>query len=175
MVAAANAPEPVILGAAAPASLRESSTKPEQDSHEAEARAARAPWDEIAKLQAAVFEALGGSNQVLVSMLSDGEWSVEGNDLIIKIAQSQTVLDIALGSEAKRLAVAAASGVLKRAMKLKIVPGTVAAQENKRNGATRAAGGPGGRSRAEQDPVVRRMQEKFGAEIRAVIDYREKR
>jgi hypothetical protein len=30
------------------------------------------------------------------------------------------------------------------------------------------------RSRAEQDPVVQRMQEKFGAEIRTVIDYREK-
>jgi hypothetical protein len=30
------------------------------------------------------------------------------------------------------------------------------------------------RSRAEQDPVVQEMQEKFGAEIRTVIDYREK-
>jgi hypothetical protein len=30
------------------------------------------------------------------------------------------------------------------------------------------------RSRAEQDPVVQRMKEKFGAEIRTVIDYREK-
>jgi len=30
------------------------------------------------------------------------------------------------------------------------------------------------RSRAEQDPIVQRMKEKFGAEIRTVIDYREK-
>jgi len=30
------------------------------------------------------------------------------------------------------------------------------------------------RSRAEQDPIVRSMQEKFGAEIRTVIDYRDK-
>jgi hypothetical protein len=37
------------------------------------------------------------------------------------------------------------------------------------------AGGPGGRGRAEQDPVVQRMKEKFGAQIRTVIDYREKR
>jgi hypothetical protein len=37
------------------------------------------------------------------------------------------------------------------------------------------APGPGGRSRAEQDLVVRRLQEKFGAEIRTVIDYKEKR
>jgi hypothetical protein len=33
----------------------------------------------------------------------------------------------------------------------------------------------GGRGRAEQDPVVRRMQEKFGAEIRTIIDYKNKR
>jgi hypothetical protein len=33
----------------------------------------------------------------------------------------------------------------------------------------------GGRNRAEQEPVVRRMKEKFGAEIRTIIDYKEKR
>ena len=61
-------------------------------------------------------------------------------------------------------------------VKLKIVPGaTVVPQENKRNGAASVANGPGGRGRAEQDPVVQRMREKFGAQIRTVIDYREKR
>jgi hypothetical protein len=35
--------------------------------------------------------------------------------------------------------------------------------------------GVGGRGRAQQDVVVRRLQEKFGAEIRTVIDYKEKR
>jgi len=30
------------------------------------------------------------------------------------------------------------------------------------------------RGRAEQDPIVQRMKEKFKAEIRTVIDYREK-
>jgi hypothetical protein len=34
--------------------------------------------------------------------------------------------------------------------------------------------GAGARSRAAEDPMVRRMQEKFGAEIRTVIDHREK-
>ena len=33
----------------------------------------------------------------------------------------------------------------------------------------------GGRGRAEQDPVVNRMKEKFGAEIRTIIDYKDKR
>jgi DNA polymerase-3 subunit gamma/tau len=178
IVAAASVPEPVIMGSAAPATLRETSPEPEKSSQPSEPQPARAaPWDEIARLQAAVLQALTDGNQhILVSMLSGGEWSVEANDLVIKVPESQTVVDMSLGPEAKRLAIASASGVLGRAMKLKIVSGaTVAAPENKRNGAARAGAGPGGRSRAEQDPVVRRIQEKFGAEIRTVIDYREKR
>ena len=129
------------------------------------------------RLQNAVLQALADGNQrILVSMLSAGEWSVQGNEVVIKIAESQTVVDMSLGPDAKRLAIASASGVLGRPVKLKVVPGaTVAPQENKRNGGAPRPNGPSGRGRAEQDPVVKRMQEKFGAEIRTVIDYKEKR
>ncbi|MGB8989305.1 MAG: DNA polymerase III subunit gamma/tau [Candidatus Sulfotelmatobacter sp.] len=132
------------------------------------------------RLKNAVLQALMDGNQrILVSMLEAGEWSVEGNEVVIKLSESQTVIDMSLGADARRLAIAAASGVLGRAVKLKIVPGaTVAPPEGQRNGGTRTAGtnsGVGGRSRAEQDAVVRRLREKFGAEIRTVIDYKEKR
>jgi DNA polymerase III subunit gamma/tau len=132
------------------------------------------------RLKNAVLQALTDGNQrILVSMLEAGEWSVEGNEVVIKLSESQTVVDMSLGADARRLAIAAASGVLGRAVKLKIVPGaTVAPSEGQRNGGTRTAGinsGVGGRSRAEQDAVVRRLREKFGAEIRTVIDYKEKR
>jgi DNA polymerase-3 subunit gamma/tau len=132
---------------------------------------------EIDKVQAAVLQALVDGNQrILATMLSEGEWSVQGNDLIIKVAESQTVVDMSLGPDAKRLSIAAASGVLGRAVKLKVVAGATAiTQEAKRNGPILPTLGPGGRGRAEQDPIVRRMQEKFGAAIRTVIDYREKR
>jgi|HubBroStandDraft_1064217.scaffolds.fasta_scaffold04248_5 DNA polymerase-3 subunit gamma/tau len=132
---------------------------------------------DLDRLQAAVLQALTDGNQrILVSMLSAGEWSVQGNEVVIKIAESQTVVDMSLGSDARRLAIASASGVLGRAVKLRVVPGAAVAQQpNKRNGGAPTASGPGGRGRAEQDAVVRRMQEKFGAEIRTVIDYREKR
>jgi len=131
---------------------------------------------ETEKLQTAVLQALTNANQrILVSMLSGGEWSIQGPEVIIKVAESQTVVDLSLGQEGKRIAIAAASGVLGRAVKLKVVPGTTVVREEKKNGVPRLAAGPGGRSRAEQDPIVRRMQEKFGAEIRTVIDYRDKR
>jgi len=65
--------------------------------------------------------------------------------------------------------------VLGRAVKLKVVPGATVVPQEKKNGSTSLPSGPGGRGRAEQDPIVQRMREKFGAEIRTVIDYREKR
>jgi len=135
----------------------------------------------IDRLQAAVLQALMDGNQrILVSMLEAGEWGVEGNEVVIKVSESQTVVDMSLGAEARRLAIASASGLLGRAVKLKIVPGlNVATTDAKSNGNTAKFSGTnsavGGRGRAEQDAVVRRLQEKFGAAIRTVIDYKEKR
>jgi DNA polymerase-3 subunit gamma/tau len=137
--------------------------------------------DLLDKLQAAVLQALADGNQrILVSMLEAGEWSVQANEVVIKIAESQTLIDMSLSPEARRLAIASASGVLGRAVKLRIVPGATLAPEGKRNGssarpASSNANPATGRSRAEHDPVVQRMREKFGAEIRTVIDYKEKR
>ena len=108
---------------------------------------------------------------MLASMLESGEWQVEGSQLVIKVASSATVIDMSLGADAKRLVIATASGVLGRPMKLSLIPGATV-QSVPKNGAP--ANG-GGRSRAEQDPIVRRMKEKFGAEIRTIIDYKEKR
>jgi DNA polymerase-3 subunit gamma/tau len=184
--------QPVIMGATAPAAQR--SAEPEEASHnsisaiavaeaelESQEETQSAPVmasdssGQIEKLQTAVLQALTDANQrILVSMLSSGEWSVQGNEVVVKVGESQTVVDMSLGPEGRRIAIAAASGVLGRAMKLKVIPGATVAPQEKKNG-VRLAPGPGGRNRAEQDPVVRRMQEKFGAEIRTVIDYREKR
>ena len=121
-------------------------------------------------LRSSVLNALG-AHQMLVSMLEGGEWRVEGNELVIKVASSATIIDMTLGAEAKKIAMATASGVLGRPIKLRVVPGGTV----QNSPATRAPANGGGRSRAEQEPVVRRMKEKFGAEIRTIIDYKEKR
>ena len=123
---------------------------------------------------------MDGNQRILVSMLEAGEWSVDGNEVVVKVAESQTVVDMSLGADARRLAMASASGVLGRAVKLKIIAGSaVVVSGGQSNGSGVKSGGAnsgmGGRGRAEQDAVVRRLQEKFGAEIRTVIDYKEKR
>ncbi len=203
IVAAANNPEPIIMGSAAPAPMRdpvpdpttepndlagqptvgaikssapEPRPQPEPEVMAMPPTAVAPAAPQLEHLQNAVLQALTDGNQrILVSMLSAGEWSVQGNELVIKIAESQTVVDMSLGPDAKRLAIASASGVLGRPVRLKVVPGATVAPQEKRNGGAPRPSGPGGRGRAEQDPVVRRMQEKFSAEIRTVIDYRDKR
>jgi hypothetical protein len=83
---------------------------------------------------------------------------------------------MSMGADSKRLIIASASGSLGRAAKLRIVPGgNVTANASASTVKSSGSSNGGGRSRAEQDPVVRRMQEKFGAEIRTVIDHKDKR
>jgi DNA polymerase III subunit gamma/tau len=189
MVAGGSTPARVIMGSTAPASS-ESAPEPQLISRSeaqpeplqvSQPQAAVVSAPVIERLQGAVLKALADGNQrILVSMLEAGEWAVEGNEVVIKVSESQTVVDMSLGADGRRLASASASGVLGRAVKLRIVPGgTAATTEGKGNGrASRSSGtklAAGGRGRAEQDAVVRRLQEKFGAEIRTVIDYKEKR
>ena len=151
----------VIMGAAAPAEAREVVRVPEAVS--------AAPPD---SLREPVLNALAaGGHQMLVSMLESGEWRIEGNELVIKVSASATVIDMTLGADARRLAIATASGAAGRALKLRVIPGNAAAGA----APNRPASNGGGRSRAEQDPIVRRMKEKFGAEIRTIIDYKDER
>jgi DNA polymerase-3 subunit gamma/tau len=154
----------VVMGSAAPAAVV-------QPASEMSPEIQRAPEARPVELRDAVLNALSGAgHRVLINLLETGEWQVEGNELVIKIASSATVIEMSLGADAKRLMIATASGVLGRPVKLRVVPGGVA-----QTAARPVSTNGGGRGRAEQDPVVRRMKEKFGAEIRTIIDYKEKR
>jgi DNA polymerase-3 subunit gamma/tau len=121
----------------------------------------------------AVLNALGeAGHRMVVSMLEAGEWKTSANELLVQVASSDAVIEMSLGSEARKVAMAAASGALGRPVKLRVISGLAA--QNVAVGRRPASNGSG-RSRAEQDPIVQRMKEKFGAEIRTIIDYREKR
>ena len=170
IVTNANSSAPVIMGSAAPEALAD----PISDRTSAirkEPVPNQSPSTD--ELRNAVLNALGDAgHRMLVSMLETGEWSVEGNDLVIKVASSATVIDMSLGADARRLAIATASGVLGRAIKLKVLPGGTVQASRAR---LQSSANGGGRARAEQDPIVRRLQEKFGAEIRTIIDQRDKK
>ena len=129
---------------------------------------------DVEQVRVAVLNALSKAGQTMLSsMLETAEWKIEGSQLIISIAASATLIEMSVSAEARRLVIASASGVMGRAMKLQLVPGASSASAPQKSTIPYANGSS--RARAEEEPVVRRMKEKFGAEIRTVIDYRKDR
>ena len=160
----------VVMGSAAPAAVPEALTPSLTPLIEEKPQAEPQPDD----LRQAVLNALGTAGQNMVSrMLEPGEWAITGNELVIKVPSSATVIDMSFGADAKRVAIATASGVLGRPIKVRVVPGGTPQAVSSRPASN--GGNGGGRNRAEQDPIVQRIKEKFGAEIRTIIDYREKK
>ena len=160
---------PVVMGSAAPEQAHEERLSTAVALQEPPPANLGANLDPV---RDAVLNALGDAGQrMLVAMLETGEWKIEGNDVVVHVASSAAVIDMSVGAEAKRLAMAAASGALGRATKFKVLPGGTTQAVPSRQA---SSSNGGGRARAEQDPIVRRMQEKFGAEIRTIIDQRDK-
>jgi DNA polymerase III subunit gamma/tau len=112
-------------------------------------------------------------HKMLASTLESGSVTLKGNELIVNIAQPAAVIDLMMSAEPRRLANAAASAAMGRPAKVNVVSG-VAAATNGAAAVVRPRNGASARSRAAEDPIVQRMREKFGAEIRTVIDHREK-
>jgi DNA polymerase III subunit gamma/tau len=163
-VTGASAGPSVVMGSAAPAPAMALPTV--APIAEADDSAAPEPA-EPPNLREAVLNALSG-HRMLATMLEAGEWQVVANDVIIKVAASPTIIEMSVGADARRIATATASGVLGRAVRLKVLSGGTA----QASAPLKPSSNVGGRGRAEQDPVVQRMKEKFGAEIRTIIDYK---
>jgi len=135
----------------------------------------QASSDEISPelVRNAVLAALeDAGHEMLAHNLEEGEWSLSGAEVSVKVAISQVLIDVALGPEPKRIIQNALGTAAGRPLRFKMVSG--AAPVAAKSSAPRPANGAGARSRALADPVVQRMQEKFGAEIRTVIDQKER-
>jgi DNA polymerase-3 subunit gamma/tau len=110
--------------------------------------------------------------QILAHNLESGEWTVQSQEVSVKMAMSQMLIDVALGQEPKRIIQEALTGAVGKPLKFRMLSG--ATQFEPQPAAPRPANGASARSRAMADPVVQRMQEKFGAEVRTVIDQKER-
>lgn len=111
----------------------------------------------------------------LANMLRGGEWKVNGREIVVQVPDAPVLVEMAIDKDSERLLNTSASQAMGHPMRVKVV-GTAAGAP--RPQASRPASSGGGsmglRSRVAEEPVVRRLEEKFGAEIRSVIDYREK-
>ena len=118
---------------------------------------------------ARVLQELEGKHGMLAHHLEEAEWKVEEAGVMVRTSASAKMLEMLLVPDARKAINSAASAALGRAVKVQVVGGAA----NGNSPVTPISPRPG-RSRASEDPVVRRMQEKFGAEIRTVIDHKEK-
>ncbi|HEY3926823.1 MAG TPA: DNA polymerase III subunit gamma/tau [Candidatus Koribacter sp.] len=122
----------------------------------------------------AVLNELESAGQnVLVHTLETGVWNATSNEVSVKVALSSTMIELSMGPEVKKVVTTAVNRVAGRPMRFTLVGGADPASLAKP--APRAAVGPSARSRAMNHPIVQYMQEKFGAEVRTVIDKKEER
>jgi DNA polymerase III subunit gamma/tau len=157
---------PVVMGSAAPAVARELEPTPQTES--------KPTATNVDDVRTAVLNAVESAGlSMLSSMLGAGEWAINGNELTIKVAASAALIDMSVSNEGRKIVTAAASGALGRPAKLQVLPGATPQTGAPRPASAGSNGSP--RARAEQEAVVQRMMEKFGAEIRTVIDYKQKK
>ncbi len=104
-------------------------------------------------LRNAVLNALG-NQQMLISILGTAEWRLSGNTLTARVAASSTMIEMSFPSDARRIAIAAASGLAGRPINLQVESGGMPQESS----APRPASNGSARSRAEKDPIVQRMQ-----------------
>ncbi|PYY09629.1 MAG: DNA polymerase III subunit gamma/tau [Acidobacteria bacterium] len=116
------------------------------------------------------------SQDTAADLLARGEWKLDGSQINLGLPLSEKVIDLSISADARRLLTQEASRLCGRMMKLNLSGGGTsqnAPLQRVTNGNGDVSGGA--RQRAAEDPVVRRMQEKFGAEVRTVVDLRQKK
>jgi DNA polymerase III subunit gamma/tau len=113
-----------------------------------------------------------GEQKMLADTLGTAQWALSGTEMTVTFPMSPKMLDMTMTPELKRTISTAMSRTAGTPIRLKPVSGGVDMKPVQ--SPMRVDGGPGVRTRAADDPIVKRMVEKFGAEIRTVIDHREK-
>ncbi len=132
----------------------------------------------LPKLQAGILTALEETNhRTPAERLEEGEWKIQGNELLIEVPVGEKLLGMVFSPEVRKVINTAAATVAARPVKVTLHSTGAGNGDGHviKAPISRASGGLGARARASEDPIVKRMQEKFGAEIRTVIDYRDKK
>jgi DNA polymerase III subunit gamma/tau len=159
------------------APIAEVNSTPETSNTAMPAAGAGAQLD-IDAIRTAVLEAMGtGGSQMLVSALEEGAWAGEGNAVSVRVEMSDSMVELSYTREQERISDQAASRVAGYALKVRLVGGATIApgakpQRSADSGSN--ANSASIKTRAAEEQLVKRMMEKFGAEIRIVMDRSER-
>jgi len=132
---------------------------------------------DVNTIRAAVLQALEtGGSQMLSLALEEGRWSVEGKLVSVQVEMSEEMIEVSYTRQQEKLANRAATTVAGRTVKVRLVSQSTHGAEGKPSPSSsgRAPARDGIKTRAADEPVVKRMMEKFGAEIRIVMDRSER-
>ena len=133
---------------------------------------------DVDAIREAVLQALEtGGSQMLSHALEEGRWSGDGNLVSVQVEMSGEMIEVSYTREQEKLAGRAATQLAGRPVKVRLVgQKTAAAAELKPSPSSsgRAPARDSIKTRAADEPVVKRMMEKFGAEIRIVMDRSER-
>jgi DNA polymerase-3 subunit gamma/tau len=128
----------------------------------------------LPKIQTATLSAMEKSGQKMIAHWMElGEWKIQGNEVVVAVGATQPMIDAALKGEAQRALNQSATEAAGQSVRVKLIAG----KSGNGNGSTPkpvVSDGSDARSRALNDPIVKKMREKFGGEIRTVIDQRNK-
>jgi hypothetical protein len=138
-------------------------------------------------IREAVLQAMEtGGSQMLVQALEEGHWSVEDKQVSIQVGMSDSMIEVSYSKAQEKLSNEAASDAAGRTIKVRLVGGATTTAEVKprlshagqsggrQSNVTRPGGSDSIKTKAADEPVVKRMKEKFGAEIRIVMDRTER-
>jgi DNA polymerase-3 subunit gamma/tau len=128
-------------------------------------------------IREAVLQAMEtGGSQMLVHALDEGQWAAEGSQVSIQVGMSDAMIELSYTREQEKLSAKAATQVAGRAVKVRLVSGAASETAGKARPARIAStgGAESIKTKAADEPVVKRMMEKFGAEIRIVMDRTER-
>jgi DNA polymerase-3 subunit gamma/tau len=127
-----------------------------------------APNASVDLIRDAVLSALEATgSRMAVASLEEGEWSMTGAVVNVVVAMSAAMIDVTFGADQKKLAASTATKIVGKPIRVNIVSGTPKVENRP---ARKSAGGGNVKGRAADEPLVKKMMEKFGAEIRTVID-----
>jgi DNA polymerase-3 subunit gamma/tau len=123
-------------------------------------------------IREAVVAALAGSgHETAANLIHQGNWTQQGNAIQVEVAVRKTMLALTVNGEAEAV-VRKTMKAMGSAQKIAFVPGETAAKGPGREGPAPLAGSV--QSAAMDNPLVKRTQELFKADIRSVLDLRDK-
>lgn len=140
------------------------------------------PILDVDAIREAVLQAMEtGGSQMLVHALQEGQWAAEGKQVSIQVEMSESMIEISYSRAQEKLSNDAATHVAGRPIKVRLVGGATTAAEAKprpgsssQTNSSRTGSSASIKTKAADEPVVKRMMEKFGAEIRIVMDRSER-